>query len=225
MRIFLILFILIASPLQALAAGNESGKSFGQAKKILQKQIYRDYRITFYGMCSFDTKKVVDWASCGFKPRKQAKRGSRVEWEHVMPAWEFGHQLQCWQKGGRKACRKDPVFKAMESDMHNLQPAVGEMNGDRSNYKYGMIAGESRLYGAVDFEVDFKRRLAEPMPSVRGDIARTYFYMESVYGIRISKKQRQLFTAWAKLDPVDAWERQRNKAIQAIQGNTNTFVQ
>ena len=46
---------------------------------------------------------------------------SRVEWEHVVPAWQFGHQRQCWQDGGRKNCAKDPVYRKMESDMHNLQ--------------------------------------------------------------------------------------------------------
>jgi len=29
-----------------------------------------------------------------------------------MPAWGFGHLLQCWQDGGRKACRKSAQFKA-----------------------------------------------------------------------------------------------------------------
>jgi len=225
MRISLILLFLFLSPWHALAAGNTSGTTFSQSKKILQKQIYKAHRTTFYGHCTFDAKKVVDWASCGYTPRKQAKRASRVEWEHVMPAWEFGHQLQCWQKGGRKACKKDPIFNAMESDLHNLQPAVGEMNGDRSNFKYGLIDGELRVYGAVDFEVDFKQKVAEPAENVRGDIARTYFYMEQAYGIRISKKQRQLFTAWSKQDPVDDWERKRNEKINAIQGNRNGFIQ
>jgi len=45
---------------------------------------------------------------------------------HVVPAWEFGHQLQCWQDGGRKNCGKNnPQFKKMEADLHNLVPAVG----------------------------------------------------------------------------------------------------
>jgi len=29
-----------------------------------------------------------------------------------------------------------------EADMHNLVPAIGEINGDRSNYPYGNIRGE-----------------------------------------------------------------------------------
>jgi len=200
-------------------------RNFREAKKDLERIVYRNHRITFYAGCTFDAEKQVDWDSCGYVPRKRVKRARRVEWEHVMPAWEFGHQLQCWQKGGRKECKKDARFNRMESDMHNLRPAVGELNGDRSNYRYGMIPGEPRMYGdAVDFEVDFKHRVAEPRPEVRGDIARTYFYMARRYGIRISKKQMRLFKAWAKSDPVDEWEKDRNCMIARLQGNANPFI-
>jgi len=196
------------------AQGNNSGNSFSKAKKVLLKQIYADHRITFYAKCKYNAKKRVDWSSCGLTPRKQPKRAARVEWEHVMPAWEFGHQLQCWHKStyinrkgvkkkinARKNCVKtEPAFVRMESDMHNLRPAVGELNGDRSNYRYGMIQGENRAYGQrVDFEVNFKQRVAEPAPDVRGDIARTYYYMEKEYGVRIGKKQQRLFNAWTLL--------------------------
>lgn len=221
----LLVVLLCTWSLPVMAQGNESGNSFSSAKKILQKQVYKDHRITFYAGCTYDTKKQVDWGSCGYEPRKRAERGARIEWEHVMPAWEFGHQLQCWQKGGRKACKKDARFNQMESDMHNLRPAIGELNGDRSNYRYGMIQGEPRAYGAVDFEVDFKQKVAEPRPEVRGDIARTYFYMEKEYDIRIGKKQRQLFEAWDRSDPVDDWERERSKRIERLQGNGNSFIE
>jgi deoxyribonuclease-1 len=41
----------------------------------------------------------------------------------------------------------------------------------------------------------------------------------------ISKKNRKLFQAWAKEDPIDDWERERAKRIEAIQGNHNKFVE
>lgn len=41
-----------------------------------------------------------------------------------MPAYWFANQLQCWQEGGRKACKKNKRFKQMEGDMHNLVPAI-----------------------------------------------------------------------------------------------------
>ncbi|EGH19336.1 endonuclease I, partial [Pseudomonas savastanoi pv. glycinea str. race 4] len=36
---------------------------------------------------------------CGYVPRKSAKRASRIEWEHIVPAWQIGHLRQCWQNG------------------------------------------------------------------------------------------------------------------------------
>jgi len=31
---------------------------------------------------------------------KNLKRASRIEWEHIVPAWFFGHNLDCWKRGG-----------------------------------------------------------------------------------------------------------------------------
>lgn len=60
---------------------------------------------------------------------------------------------------------------------------------------------------------------------MRGDIARTYFYMEDRYGLKLSRKQRQLFEAWSKMDPVDPVEQRRARSIAAIQGHENPFVE
>lgn len=234
-RFFILIAVIGLMPAVAMASGNESGNSFSKAKKELAR-VYDDHRITFYAGCEYGKKGHVNGKSCGYTPRKNEKRGRKIEWEHVVPAWAFGHALQCWQnsvcsnaKGkpykGRKCCGKtDAKFQAMESDMHNLVPAIGELNGDRSNFRYGMISGESRVYGRVDFEVDFKQKVAEPADAVRGDIARTYFYMEKTYGLKIGKKERRLFEIWDRQDPVDGWELERSRRIAAIQGNSNPFV-
>lgn len=217
-----------------------TNQSFSKAKKLMKK-VYYDNQYSFYCGCRYDyrqikgtEKTVVDASSCGYIPRKNEQRGQFIEWEHVVPAWAFGNTRQCWRepictdkKGksfkGRKCCEKvDPVFRAMQADMYNLQPAVGELNADRSNYHYGIIPGEPREYGACDFEVEGK--LAEPKEDIRGDIARTYFYMEYTYGVRISDKQRKLFQVWDRQDPVSEWERIRAGRIEAIQGNKNKFI-
>lgn len=216
-------------------AAAEPPSSFSAAKRILDRQIYTGTdRVTFYCGCDYApapnpnnpdrTRLTPDADTCGLDHRKNEDRAGRIEWEHVVSAWEFGHQLQCWQEGGRKACQKDPKFRMMEADLMNLVPAVGELNGDRSNFRFGMIEGEPRKYGDCDFEVDFKQRVAEPPEHVRGDIARTYFYMADQYGLRISRKQRQLFEAWIRMDPVDAAELARSKKIAKIQGSSSLAV-
>ena len=43
---------------------------------------------------------------------------------------------------GRKCCTKsgvDPAFMAAYTDPHNLFPAGGEVNGDRSAYPFGRV--------------------------------------------------------------------------------------
>lgn len=97
--------------------------SFSQAKAAGVK-VNADVPGDFYCGCKIDwqgKKGVIDLESCGYKVRKNENRASRVEWEHVVPAWQFGHQRQCWQEGGRKNCAKDPEYRKMESDMHNLR--------------------------------------------------------------------------------------------------------
>jgi deoxyribonuclease-1 len=105
----------------------------------------------------------------------------------------------------------------MENDLHNIVPAVGELNADRSDLPFGIVSGEKRRYGACDFEISWDADVVEPRPEIRGDIARIYFYMRSTYGIPISERQRKLFEMWTKEDPVDTWEQTRSKKIHELQ--------
>ncbi|WP_286009770.1 endonuclease [Salinicola avicenniae] len=200
--------------------------SFSAAKRVAESEVYYDQDQTFYCGCAFDFEAGPDLASCGYEIRKQPARAARIEWEHVMPAYDFGRQRQCWQEGGRRNCRaNDPVFREAEADLQNLVPSVGEVNGDRSNMRYGMIAGaDAYQYGQCQAKVSFPERIFEPPADVRGDIARTYWYMRDTYGIQISRQQQQLFQAWANADPVSDWERERNRRIAAIQGAGNPYV-
>ena len=202
--------------------------SFGKSKRLLATKVYPTHQKAFYSNCDYRVKekKLIPLPkTCGFKYRKNKNRSERIEWEHVVPAWHFGHQLRCWQNGGRMTCRKtNTKFKQMEADMHNLVPAIGEINGDRSNYKYSMIEGEKRAYGKVNMEIEFSNKKAEPSETVFGDIARTYFYMRDRYGLRISKSQEKMFIAWNNMDPVTAWEKKRNQLIKELQGDENLYV-
>jgi deoxyribonuclease-1 len=142
-----------------------------------------------------------------------------------MPAWQFGHQMQCWQDGGRKNCAKIPQYVQIETDLHNLQPAVGEVNGDRNNFMYSQWRGGEGQYGQCPMKVDFKNKQAEPPARARGAIARTYFYMRDRYSIRLSKQQTQLFDVWNRQYPVTEWECTRDRRIASMQGNHNPYVQ
>ena len=215
--------------------GNITNQSFSQAKKLLMQQVYYDHRITFYCGCGFDAKNNITETN-GYVPLKQWKRAKRLEWEHVVPAHAFGHNLKEWSIGapacvsskgkpykGRKCAEKANIqFRYMQADMYNLYPAVGEINGLRSNYPYAVIPGEERRFGECDMEIEGKK--AEPTERIRGNIARTYFYMNWAYpgyGI-ICAENGKMCEAWDQSDQVDRWECER--ARRALQKNKNLFV-
>ncbi len=209
-----------------LKSSNEP--SFSRSKRILATKIYRFHKKAFYSNCDYTIKgkKLVPiHKTCGFHYRKNKARAARIEWEHIVPAWYFGHNLDCWKRGGRKECRESNAkFRAMEADMHNLVPAIGEINGDRSNYPYGHIRGEKRVYGKVDFEVESAKRLAEPKKNLLGDIARVYLYMRDKYHIPLSAKDEAKFIKWNNSDPVSRWEKKKNLLVKKYQGNVNKYV-
>ena len=210
--------------------------SFSKSKKLLLK-VYKDNPFTLYCGCTFKGKKP-NLSSCGYIPKKDKKRANRIEWEHVVPAHAFGQSFSEWRNGhpmcvskkgkkfkGRKcALKMNEEYRRMQADMFNLYPAIGEVNGRRSNYSMAIIEGEKREFGKCDVEI--KSRKVEPREEIRGEIARTYLYMDSVYPGRgiISKKNRKLFDAWNQSDPVDEWECERAKRIEKIQGNRNVVV-
>ena len=112
----------------------------------------------------------------------------------------------------------------MESDLHNLAPSVGELNADRSNHPYNIVKNEPREYGTCDFEVGGKPKVAEPMESIRGDVARAWLYMSETYNIRLSQEERARIEGWHEADAVSDWEKLRDERIEAIQGNKNRWV-
>lgn len=205
--------------------------SFEAAKTLARQQVYHDRNDhgSFYCGCSWEwvgrSGGRVDASSCGYRTRAQPNRAERIEWEHIVPASLFGQQRQCWQQGGRSNCKKtDPVFNAMEADLHNLTPAIGEVNADRSNYRFGMLPGTIYQHGQCDFKVEFAERTVEPRDSVKGQIARVWFYMHDHYDLDMSSQQQRLLMAWDRQRPVTAWEQERNQRISRLMGHDNPFV-
>ncbi len=208
--------------------------SFVQAKTLSKNEVYLDQpqqgEGTLYCGCQWEwvgkSGGRVDLASCGYQTRKQASRAERIEWEHIVPAWVFGHQRQCWQNGGRKNCvSSDPVFQKMEADMHNLAPSIGEVNGDRSNFSFGQLSSNTPYpYGACRSRVDFKQKIFEPRNEVKGQVARVYFYMHDRYNLSMSRQQQQLLIAWNNQYPPNDWEIKRDQRIAKVMGHHNLFV-
>ncbi|WP_295440534.1 endonuclease [uncultured Thiodictyon sp.] len=214
--------------------------TFTQAKKLVYERIYFDHQRTLYCGCQYDADRQVALDTCGLQDLASNKRAARIEAEHVFPAAQFGNFRTCWREpasfpqchkadgetlSGRECClRVDPVFVAAHNDLQNLYPEDGYLNGRRSDYNWGMVSGGT-TYGTCDMRFDGSVRRVQPPVAIRGEIARTMFYMRDTYGFRLSRQDQQLYTAWNNQNPPDDWEIERNRRIKEIQGMGNAYVE
>ena len=213
----------------------KTASSYSTAKKYLYEDVHAGHRETLYCGCDYDSSKNVDLKGCGMSSVTDS-RAKKVEAEHVVPASYMGGALPCWTQElctdgsgksfkGRDCCQDiDPAFNAAHNDLHNLFPSVGEVNGARGNYLFGEVSGSDEDYGDCDFRIDRDADRVEPPDRVKGDVARTWFYMEETYGVSISSSQRAMFESWSKQDPPDSWERERNDRVARLQGKANPFI-
>lgn len=229
----LVLLLLFLTSLSPSLYAAEYASSFRKAKEIAREHVYFDQNRggvgSVYCGCDWEWKGEsggrVDWPSCGYEVRAQEHRAVRTEWEHVVPAWSLGHQRQCWQAGGRKNCvANDPVFHDMHVDLTNLTIAVGEINADRSNFRFSPVSGEPARHGGCPSRISFKDRQFEPQDSSKGFVARITFYMSDRYALPMSRQQERILMAWARQYPVTEWERERARRIESVQGTRNEFV-
>ena len=219
-------------------AFNNTIKNFSQAKRLLPL-IHNMHPFTLYCNCKYEAN-TVDLKSCDYQVHKNKKRATRLEWEHVVPAEAFGHSFIEWRVGtdncvtkkekykGRRCAGTNSEFAKMESDLYNLFPEVGELNGLRRNYSMAAL-GTTRGPSSVTFggcKAVIEDRKFEPMDHAKGIVARTYMYMDQAYPGRgiISEKNTKLFEAWDKLHPVSVLECKRAEMIKAIQGNENEVL-
>lgn len=239
----LITFALLAALIWMPAAAQEPPRTFQAAKKYLA-DLHESigHLETIYCGCPYERTTAsggnVDREACGLTARKNDARSDRVEWEHVVPASWFGQTRACWilkeeaypecdGRSGRDCCQRvNAEFTLAHNDPNNLFPSSGEVNGDRSNYPYGEVPGEERIYGACDFEMGRAPvgKIAEP-PSgpARGTLARAMLYMSSTYGADI-RLPLSIVWQWHINHPASPWEIERARRIAADTGLRNRWI-
>lgn len=209
-------------------------KNFNHAKKILKK-IYPTGK-TFYCGCDFKDKNI-DMKACGYQSKGNWKPSKlKIQWEHVSAAQSWGQSFKEWREGdpkcvtkkgkkykGRRCAYKNLKYRAMEADLHNLEPAISEVNQRRKNYTLTELAGEPREFGKCDIEI--YNRKAEPRDEVKGNVARALFYMQDRYGIKIiSNKQKKLYEYWDRMDKVSPQDCRIHALKTKYQGNENPYI-
>ena len=243
MRKFLILLVFgayfLLIPLTLMADdGNTYNDSFPKAKEWLLNKVYTDHRTTLYCGAEFLPDKTIVLPP-GFKTDKYQARANRLEWEHVVPAENFGRGFPEWREGhpdcvdksgkpfkGRKCAElTNKSYRLMQADMYNLYPAIGAVNAARQNYNFIQFQDDKdSSFGSCLMKIH--NRKVEPPAPVRGMIARTYLYFEDAYTpYRMSDSQRHLMEAWDRLYPVTKWECERACRIYKIQKNKNKIME
>lgn len=135
----------------------------------------------------------------------------------------------------------------MYTDLFHLYPSDGYVNNQRSNYPFGEVGtvsyssnnGYCKLGSAVS-GLGYSGTVFEPADELKGDLARTYFYMVTAYDDKVaswtsdqlnetqypalSKWSITMFLKWNEEDPVSDKERNRNEAVYGIQHNRNPFI-
>ena len=135
-------------------------------------------------------------------------------------------------------------------DLFNLYPADGPANQRKSNNPIGVVSdatydnGVIKVGKSASYRPDSLITAWEPADKWKGDFARTYFYMATCYtdlknlwttteGWLTADMSEwptmkpwvyNLMLQWARQDPIDEIEIQRNDVIYCIQGNRNPFV-
>lgn len=130
----------------------------------------------------------------------------------------------------------------MYTDLFNVYPTDGYVNGKRNNYPYGDVAIPSwtstngSLLG-TSADTGYVGTVFEPIDEYKGDFARTYFYMMTRYmdvvsswsspmyeGDNFSDWALRVLKKWAITDTVSPKEIDRNNAVYVIQDNRNPFI-
>jgi len=138
----------------------------------------------------------------------------------VSGAWDGGvtwNREHVWPQSLLGVAADNGIVNAA-SDLQNLKPANPSVNSSRGN----------KYYADTTTSVSYAPRV-----EVRGDIARILLYMEVMYTIYNlinstpavnQMAMLNILLSWHELDPVDAFEMNRNNVIFTYQKNRNPFI-
>ena len=151
----------------------------------------------------------------------------------------FGSDLDAWNREhvwAKSHGLGSPETRGPATDAHNLWPSDVTINASRGNKDFDN--GGTPHHEAPDTRSDGDSW--EPRNAVKGDVARTMFYMTLRYEGDAGEPDLRLvdrtgtsgatfgklctLMQWHALDAVSEEEQHRNGVIQAVQGNRNPFI-
>lgn len=136
------------------------------------------------------------------------------------------------------------------SDLFNVLPSEQNANSAKSNYPVGEVGNATFSNGRIKVGPAkagslYTDKVFEPADEHKGDFARIYFYVATIYAQAnwgskssvaatcafvkqdyptIKNEFIQLLLKWHRQDPVDNWEITRNERVYGVQHNRNPYI-
>lgn len=210
----------------------------GEALKSALNQIIRNHTVYSYSPCTWEILREADEDPnnsanvIGIYTRRSIPKADQDRGTNTPDYWNREH---IWPKNRGFPDRDQHAH----NDTHMLRAADKSTNADRGNRDFA--AGGSQHWECSG--CSFTSTTWEPPDVVKGDIARSLFYMDTRYEGGDSSQTPDLelldqvtslgspnlgelcqLVQWHLDDPVSAAEQQRNDIIYSWQGNRNPFI-
>jgi len=217
-------------------AKNKKKAELKTALRIYSTPLYElDYGsgpgFTWEGFYKTDnrTDTVIDMYSDSIRKFNGFTAVSGMHIEHSLPkSWWGAHENGAYK------------------DLFHLYPADGLTNSTKNDLPLGEVTGTPTLNNGVTkigkngFGAYYTGNCFEPADEYKGDFARSYFYISTVYETLSALWQSpmmdnntwpvwkpwaiDLLLKWHRQDPVSVKELARQENVYAIQGNRNPFI-
>ncbi|HPY80169.1 MAG TPA: endonuclease, partial [Bacilli bacterium] len=134
-----------------------------------------------------------------------------------------------WTTWNREHIYTQTAFPNSDEDNHNIFACEGQINGYRSNLKFGEVAHNSTNQVTVFGHITDNYKTAslwEPCDEAKGEVARAVLYTSLYYNYTISSifSSEAVCLKWHAQFPVTEREIFRNNKVYTLQGNRNPFV-
>ena len=157
--------------------GNNKLTEYDESISLI-KYIYSKDKKTFYCNCEYENNLKIKKDLCPFT-FDDITNEPKVVWENIVPVREISKS------------------KYILNDLYNLIPVVKKMK--KENLPNNLPKKFSNC------SIKKNNNTYEPPNYIKGDIARTYLYMDWAYPELqlLNKKQKRLMKSWNNIDPVD----------------------
>ena len=236
------------------SVSGKTGDSLLEGLASLSKSKHTSY--TTYG----DLKNMFassDYASSGkiYDFYTQTKMSS---------SWSGGHfdreHVWCQSLSGNLYPSTTESDIGAGADLHHIRPTYDNINSSRGNKKYAEFSGGTAKYYSIANDSVSNSTSSdllygytsgdyfEPIPSVKGDVARILMYMYMHYSKEVSANSSHsyagalsitnivytsegshdaafdLLCSWSSSDPVSSQEQSRNEYVASVTGIRNPFI-